>query len=185
MCGKRQSSCWWQQEWTRGAVASHKYYEAKWCWPWKHTDKENPFDSCHNRNGNILGLTVQNTPNNPSPLIRSSGDGDLSGLCVVVALWGNVLILSRVLVQLSLSHPYCVIFPANILTEMSLKCNIFSSPSRQSLILETPPARKNRWERIYAISVFMTCGHGWLQRNLNDTVFHPRCCHGNEPELNK
>lgn len=140
MCGKLQSSFWWQQEWTCGAVASYKYYEVKCCRPWKHTNKENPFDSCNNREGSILGLNVQNTPNNPSPVIRSSSASVRSVCCCCCFFLffcfycclgkrsNFVLGISSAVgcLRLSLSNLYRVIFLANILTEMSLKCNIFS-----------------------------------------------------------
>lgn len=91
----------------------------------------------------------------------------LSGLCALVAvlfiyffycclgICSNFVpgISSAVsCLRLSLSNPYCVIFPANISREMSLKCNIFS-PLRQSLILQMPLALKNTSVRIYAVCV--------------------------------
>lgn len=64
--------------------------------------KANPVDSCNHRRGIILGLAVQNTPNNQSPVIRSGSVSVGSGSCCrFAALWGHILILSQVLVQLS------------------------------------------------------------------------------------
>lgn len=65
--------------------------------------KENPVDSCNHRKGIILGLTVQNTPNNQSAVIRSGSECQVWELLLLffIALWGHILILSQVLVQLS------------------------------------------------------------------------------------
>lgn len=73
------------------------------CRPRQHAAKENPVDSCSRRKGIIFGLTVQNTPNNQSAVIRSGSVSVRSGscCCFFIALWGHALILSQVSAQLS------------------------------------------------------------------------------------
>lgn len=176
--GNCKSSCWWQQKWTRGAVASPTRTLERGALG--HDGTENPVDSCNHRKGIILGLTVQNTPNNQSPVIRSSSVSVRSGSCCCCFFHCSLGTRSNFVpgissavgcLRLSLSNLHRVIFPAKVLTEMSLRCTGFGfppPPSRQSLMLQMPLARKNRWVRIYSVSVFMCW---WLQNNLYNAGF--------------